>query len=201
MTPSIHSYLDNLCVACNLENINRWNYVLRGGVSLSLCWCVTLSYRVHDISTENGSGSSVVGPCHVDPVPRSSDSTAATQRQARLVAGNGLSSATHNCLWTPPPSVWLLWWAGWRVARERSLPLLLLAVGVRPFAPAQKTEEYMGWVGANEKRSVFHDGWSWGGRSELKIQATKLFPFGKARSWRMVQWIKFLGAIVPACSA
>jgi hypothetical protein len=30
MTPSIHTYLDNLCLACNLENKNRWNYVLRG---------------------------------------------------------------------------------------------------------------------------------------------------------------------------
>jgi hypothetical protein len=29
MKLSLHSYLDNLCLTCNLENKNRWNYALR----------------------------------------------------------------------------------------------------------------------------------------------------------------------------
>jgi hypothetical protein len=27
---SLHIYLDNLCLAGNLENNNKWNYALRG---------------------------------------------------------------------------------------------------------------------------------------------------------------------------
>jgi hypothetical protein len=58
MKPSLHSYLDNLCLACNLENNNIWNYALRGRyfviVSNVFRWCVTLGNRVHGISTEAG---------------------------------------------------------------------------------------------------------------------------------------------------
>jgi hypothetical protein len=58
MKPSLHNYLDNLCLACNLENNNRWNYALRGRCFIEVLnvfrWCVTLGNRVHDISTETG---------------------------------------------------------------------------------------------------------------------------------------------------
>jgi hypothetical protein len=51
MTLPIHSYLDNLCLACNLENSNWWNYSLRVRcfiiVSNIFWWCVTLGNRVH----------------------------------------------------------------------------------------------------------------------------------------------------------
>jgi hypothetical protein len=58
LTVSIHSYLNNLSLACNLENNNRWNYELRVWcfifVSNVFGWCVTLDNRVRDICTETG---------------------------------------------------------------------------------------------------------------------------------------------------
>jgi hypothetical protein len=56
MKPSLHSYLDNLCLSCNLENNNRWNYALGERCFIIVLnvfrWCVTLDNRVHDISIE-----------------------------------------------------------------------------------------------------------------------------------------------------
>jgi hypothetical protein len=56
MTLPIHSYLHNLCLACNPENNNRWNYALRVRCFIIVLnvfrWCVTLGNRVHDICIE-----------------------------------------------------------------------------------------------------------------------------------------------------